>query len=454
MKRLALICSVALLVAVVVRFSSRGASGPVLYDADPGNAWNQLYKVLFIRTDAKGREFGTDSLDLLYWSATRHLLEGDSATGATQALDQFLNQHGEKLISDPLKRAILQRDLWALFDWAAARSVREHPQIHLAAVSALNARLAEAIRRVALTKQQIDALPDNYAAAAASKTYPPAFDPTQPDSAFLPPDLFAKDGPWVCVEMQSYKNLPAPVHTEQFGGRSAFLVFMKLPGGRADTLAYISKLNQFPELLILDISKAKEIYRAHGLVLPLAGNPEGPWMNPGIPQFPAGTSVALVRQAILLDDQGNLTSTHLTESVQFRVYRTIERTIGDNHPQSTFEFELSRANLFAGNAGGLRAIGKDEKGFTKFLSMGIDPFENPSAGPGTLMNCTNCHYAEGIQSVLSHNQNFASQPMLNPPKYTESTPERMRDATQNWKQDQYDWGNLNGFWQQSAAQGH
>jgi hypothetical protein len=34
-------------------------------------------------------------------------------------LDELLHTDAENLIRDPVKRALLQRDLWAVFDWSA-----------------------------------------------------------------------------------------------------------------------------------------------------------------------------------------------------------------------------------------------------------------------------------------------------------------------------------------------
>ena len=40
-------------------------------------------------------------------------------------------------------------------------------------------------------------LHDNYAAAASARAFAVVFDAPHPESAFLPPDLFAPEGSWV-----------------------------------------------------------------------------------------------------------------------------------------------------------------------------------------------------------------------------------------------------------------
>jgi hypothetical protein len=390
------------------------------------------------------------------------LLEGESHARALRALDEFIDRHGETLIEDPLKRAVLQRDLWALFDWAATRNRRSRAPFYPEEAQALTARLATIIRRVALTKEQIDSFPDNYALAIAAKAFPTAFDATKPDDAFLPADLFTKDGPWVCVEVDV--GLPAPVHTREFGGRSVFLVFIRLPRGRVETLAYLDKLNQFPEPWIFDKASMEEMQRKDPAIF-LAAMPHrfdsksGPWVNPGMPQFPDGTEFALVRRAVLIDTEGQLVPSRLTESVQLRVYRGIDRSRGAVSKQSVMEFDFSRPALFAGTAGGLQAVHEKDKDFSVFLVIGIDPFEfqlsanprppDPEGGPA-LRRCMSCHDGAGIFSVLSHSQLFSGK-TLRPPSYRQSDAESIEESTASWKNDQFSLGLLRGLWQRETT---
>ena len=88
-----------------------------LYDRNPDHVWNRLYRSFYGRAAADGREYGYDELDPLLWDNTKYHLSGESHDRALRVLDEFLQTHAERLIPDPLKRAILQRDLWAVFDW-------------------------------------------------------------------------------------------------------------------------------------------------------------------------------------------------------------------------------------------------------------------------------------------------------------------------------------------------
>ena len=424
-----------------------------LYDADPGHLWNRMYAALFIRRGADNQTYGEDALDPLYWSETRHLLEGDSNIRATRLLDEFIATHGEKLIQESLERALFQMDLWSLFDWAATRNRYQQTPFHAAEAQQLSMRLATVIRRLSLTRQEINSLPDNYSSALAHHGFPPNFNKEKPEESFLPPDLFKEDGDWVCVQTQP-EPLPAPVHTREFGGRSAFLLFINLPKGRRETLDYLEKLNHFTEPWIFDKTRMEEKgAQLFARVMPHSFNPEiGPWVNPEMPQFPTGTKFALVRRALLIDDQGELVASPLTQSLQMRVYITIDAKRGDGGQQALFEFKLFRSDLIASKAGGLRATAKGDSEFSTFLQIGIDPFEFKSqnhAAPADPRNpalgCLQCHGAMGIFSILSHSQLFTGRTIL-PPRYEECDIQQVQTLTTDWKRDQFTWGLLQGLW--------
>jgi len=272
-----------------------------LYSTDPTHPWNRLFRLFYVRAAPNGHLYGGDELDPYLWQQTRYLLEGPSHKAAVKLLNGFLQTHAERLITDPLRRALMQRDMWAVYDWVAMHR-RGAAQLELLRP------LGEIIRRLALTEDQIRTLPDNYQTAIQTKEFPRSADAEHRDAAFLP-DLFNPDGPWVCVGQQ--KELPvASVHLEAFRGRSVFLVFLRLPGGRNETLHYLQELRKVPSQWV-----------------PYPGFPPDSPMRVRYPQpqqFPVGTQVALVRQMVLMSDHGEFVPTHLTESVQLRVYRAID----------------------------------------------------------------------------------------------------------------------------------
>jgi hypothetical protein len=384
------------------------------YDPDPGQLWNRLHAALLIRPDRDGKTLGRDALDPHLFPTTKRLLEGQTHAEAVKLLDEFL-AGGHALVRDPVKRAVLQRDLWAVFDWAAYPfgnyytggdpiKIRKGP---------LQERLAKAIRKLAPSK--VEALPDTYALAVKAKAFPPAYDPAKPDAPFLPPDLFDPAGPWVCVT--GPREMPTPVaseHARVFAGRSVFLVFIKLPEGRKATLAYLDKLNTF-----------RNPWKVPPREVPgETGRRTAPELSPDVPQFPIGTQVALVRQLVVVAHDGKPVPIQLTESVQLRTYREVLPREKDfegpaEKAQGFVELELRRVDLFAARNGGLQPIKGDERvppALTFFRSW-TDPFETGEKDTHNRPEpafrlCAACHSRGGIRGVNSYTQSSAARPTV------------------------------------------
>ena len=307
--------------------SESGSPTRAIYASDPDHIWNRLFRLFYVRHTLDGQRYGGDELDPYLWWQTKYLLSGSSHDEALKLLDEFLGQHSERAVTDPLKRAMFQRDLLAIYDWLSLHYVEQTQ-----GRSALQKRIAETIRRLGLSEDQVRKLPDNYEDAIRAHVFPATYDPADPQRPFLPADLFDPKGSWVCLGEQQGHPV-ASDHLEFFDGRSIFLVFFQVPGGRAKTLEYLAKLRDVPASWgpiphMLPYLRGGQADAA-GLV---------PYPDP--PQFPIGTRMAFVRQIVLIDSDGNLTRTNLTESVQMRVYRAIHFDLGGTgtHSQDFFEF--------------------------------------------------------------------------------------------------------------------
>lgn len=448
-------------------------AGTAPYHRDPDHLWNRVYAALNLRTGPDGKEYGPDRLEPLLWAESEHLLEGKSAEHAAAVLDEFLQKKGETLTEDPLKRALLQRDLWLVANWAAQSGNNGSMK--------LLKRLAPAIRRLALSPEQIAELPDNYAQAVASRRFPQRFDPDQPNRGHLPPDLLRGDGPWVCVGRGDGPTAPRHLvsGTNPFTN-STFLVVLKLPAGRAATLDFLKRLAAFDRPLYLPNTDAKT-------------KPAYPNLpNPALPQWPKGTEVALVRRALLIDTAGRVVPSPVTESVQLRVQRidvpalaagvlselerglTFEVTNGYGidvvPPKSRFawdaqsfaEIRLSRAALFAEDAGGLRDVsgeldfktGFDARGSDKLTDRGPGSFGERLKGIRKVVghSCIGCHRYPGVYSFNSFHEEFADLVRVKLSRdeddggrvpgshaLSATTVEKVEQAAVRWKQEQPGW---------------
>ena len=425
--------------------SSDAAAAPTIYDPSPSHLWNRLHAAIFVRPDIPATAHVPDALDPPLWYHTSYLLAPPSHQRFLKILDEFLNTHGERLIQDPIKRALLERDLWSVFDWSVEREPEFNQPGYEREKQELQSRLAEVMRRLALTPEEIRALPSNYALAVASGRFTREYDAAHPERVFLPPDLFDPNSPWV----QLYNNGPsmepiASSHAHTFS-RSTFVVFMRLPGGRKATFDYLQTLWDFPQPWIARPDDERHEQTA---------------VNPNLPQFPVGTEVALIRQMMLFDNHGDLAATPITESVQIRVYSKIAEidrshaatmTEASKHSgQDFYEIRLDRPRLFAGRAGGLRATERDEKEFSTFQSFGFDERE-----PRPVMQfCFVCHSHAGINSLNSRER------LLKPNWLDHDSPPAAGDQSNpnwwqydpdvTWKQRRYEWGLLNGYWKATA----
>ncbi|MBI2823960.1 MAG: hypothetical protein HYX69_04625 [Planctomycetia bacterium] len=398
-------------------------AGEAVFDAGPQHPWNRVHRALFTRTTQDGATYDQDGLEPPFVPTSKFLTEGASHELAIQELDAFLADSADALIKDPLKRAVLQRDLWAVFAMTA-----DGDRPRQAERRALELRLAQVMRRVALSANEIAALPDNLAAAVDASTLAGDYDPRRPERSFLPAGLFDEGGPWVVVGNRwRHDHLAAPSHAKFAKGRSAFLILLRLSEGREATKAYLQKLED---------ARQK---RGNGEVL--VGE---------TPQIPPGTQVALVRRTLLIDSTGTVRTTPLVENVQIRVYEDLKKP-------DVFELVLDRRALFAGRGGGLRPVGRNETAYYA-LPAGVllrpddrsdrDPLEMPNLrpAPAVMKSCIVCHGGHGIYGFQSlfvdHFDTF--------PLYATSEQGQI-ESTLAATQHSYAWGLLMGLWETQAA---
>jgi hypothetical protein len=392
-----------------------------LYADDPSHLWNRVHRQLFVRVADDGHEHGFDEVDPLLWRETKFLLTEPSHASAIRVLDEFLETDGERLITDPLRRAVFQHDLWAVFDWAAVSRVGEP-----GARTALLTRLARIIRRVALDREEIARLPDTYSAAVASGAFPDRFDPASPDRTFLPRDLVERDGDWIAV---GGSDPVAEQHAFELS-RSAFGVFWQVPGGAGPTREYLQTLWDFPAPFVSgDFNPAGE---------------QRAMVNPDLPPVPGGTQLVLVRTMLVIDGSGGVLPTPVVEGVQLRIVGPGRSVFG--------AFKLRRGLLFSGGQGGLRPSTQADQDFITFSSHGRDAFEDDHAWRGrpALSGCRNCH--ENIDVPLV--QSVRSLPrVLRPSTLVDTRHERWsRWLTQGavavtHKTRRADFGRLQGLWE-------
>jgi hypothetical protein len=360
-----------------------------IYSADPNDSWNRIFYYLFSRRihallssefpDAapfhafdsfpgylnlqvsshsiERNETGDRAIDPLYPSffvdaGVRVVLSGPAYDGLRQALQDATTETPPR---PPLARAIMQNDLWSAYDILSRnRSPRENGPPDLAGhLDQLQQLLAKLMRKLALTPEEILALPDNYTAAKSRNSLP---------------DLFGKDSGW--HEVQWFRQR---MHDESVDDRRAVRIFLKPARPPRNVRKF---LNQLPRV---QGSAADQL-----------------------------EAVALVTQALVVDSRGNPQPTSLTTEVQIRRFRSL-----DEKPLSRNEiavYEISREQLLKDPlSGGLvpepedspayaPAAGNDYS-FTSLLSTHQD------WGPPVLIHlrtrCVYCHGGDDLKYIMT-----------------------------------------------------
>jgi hypothetical protein len=410
----------------------------------PPPAFAQLYDAVMVRQGADGKKYGANELEPLLWHKSRFLLEGETRERFVAAFDAFAKLSDEKIQAHtPVQRALLQRVLWAVFDWSIGKAAKTEGVKH----RALQRKLAKLIRRVALSTDAIRALPDTFAATVKAKRYNAEHDPDAPLKPFFPADLFDPKGPWICLHPDS-RGAFAEMHGKDLQWRSAFTIFMSLPGGRDATTRYIKELNDFRTPWTTERPSEEK------LVMPAdRGSRILIFVHPDTPQFPVGTSFALVRRALLIDTERKLVASPLIESIQVRAHLDVDLLNRRHPPFAVAEFHMEPAKLLSGGEADLRSLtrgGGSFGSFDLFLHRGRpDPIEHPKYARHTpragIRGCTSCHRGVGIHSVVSRNRLFIPKTLM-PPIFRSQAPGLSHNLTIRKKTGVASWGLLQGLW--------
>ena len=192
--------------------SLRRAGPLAIYHADPQHLWNRLFSALYIREshlpDQPGgqpvkRIEGGDYIDFLGWGGTEYWSSEQTAQQLNSLLDEFQTAGGAELIVDPLKRAVLLRDLWAAHDFLTTQNMHRFGSLETRRRrDVLTAKLAGVIDSLTLSQHEIAQLPDTYAAAVRSRTFSAQPDFTD-EADYLPHGLLTNPDEW--VEIDAYQ---------------------------------------------------------------------------------------------------------------------------------------------------------------------------------------------------------------------------------------------------------
>jgi hypothetical protein len=355
-----------------------GEPQPV-YAADASDSWNRIFNALFTRTtrfrlsEAFASNIPMERLRVNGFgdlSVSTDLFErielGDRAIEPLDGFPVHMGSNGspQRVLSDPqfsqlrqaltealreptsrppLSRALMQSDLWAAHDLLAATKPRD--EVQNGRREELLGLLAQSVKTLALTRAEIEALPDNLA------------------EAHLPFDLFNPVGDWIEIEY-----LPNRAHDFSTDFRRATRVFLKPSSRPADRQGWLNGLRE-----------------KHGK------------------RSDTVASAALVVQLLLVDTKGDVVPSRLTYEVQVRTFG------GSPSETKLTVLELSRkAILLDRRDGGLIVLGDREPAYLPSAGNDYF-FASPKKGRSgreerilapLRMRCESCH-GKGVQVVLT-----------------------------------------------------
>lgn len=373
--------------------------GPLpIYDPDPGHLWNRLFTALFTRrsnlpSKAGGKPVprieGGDVPEFLGWAKTTYWSEPETVERLTGLLEEFLRERGERLSSDPLKRVLLQNDLWAAHDFLVERNIAWSGSTEeRKRRSKLAGLLARSIRALALPRAELEKLPDNYAAAVRSAAFSPAHEWDRKRD-YLPAGLLSDPATWAEIDFfqpdihEDIEGRFLTLHARHFRGRSYFRVFYRFPGGREKLAEYLKYVE------------------AEGVDWKFGAQNGFLRLKPGLKQIPAGMEVGLVQFLVALDDRLRPVPTRLVQTVRLRTFKNADgkpdAATDSKTGMNVYEYILRRRLAFAGMThGGLEREPNDLPQYRLVFQGPNAPDWGPRGRQETVSSqCVGCHSGQG-----------------------------------------------------------
>jgi hypothetical protein len=268
--------------------------------------WNAVHKAFFVRTFTTGETYYHHLSFDVPWSAFQRLSTQDSEyhhlLKQFEAIDQLPRKEMEN--ASPIRRLLFFRDLWTVFEKLQHMASKDRGK-------ELRRRVARIMKRLELTDDDIERIPNTLAMIRAKAAFPESPDPEHPEKPFLPTALLREDSEWMAISASKNIALGAPTHTESVNQRSLFSIHMHYPDGRKAGEQFIAASRRQDTI-----------------------------------QFPPGTELALMRRAVAVNKNGKLNVTNLVESLQLLV-----SPVAEAQQDARFKFVLDRSECLSGEPG-------------------------------------------------------------------------------------------------------
>ena len=413
-----------------------------LFDPAADHLWNRLHAAFFVRrVEVRGgrdgaaeeaeRHFitlGPDRIDPPLGRHPRFLLDDEPFARCDAVLDEFLATHAENLNDDPLKRVVLQHDLWAVFDLLQAdpRRVTHGNQLegglpkptpeHDRRRDVLSRKIARVMRALALSPDRIRKLPQPL--ANPRDLFASIGRPTPTQGTIAPFDLLhSLDAEWTELAFPQEHIL---LHTRMVDGRSVFRIFVQPPREPA----LIEQLDQWWA------EKARRNQTTE---------PRVPALD-----LPQGVRFLLLRELICLDDSMQLVPTGIIESL--RRYSTISPAQNAQAGRSFLEMKMRKAWLFHNRDNALEPATAVEPQFEGLHTVGrlhTDPQGRLGRDRPFPQDCVQCHSGHTLDG---HTRNDAAVRSLFAARLRTLNDPPAATRTIQWKKSRPDFHKLRTIW--------
>lgn len=357
---------------------------------------------------------GGDVIEFLAWGRTTYWSSPEVSARVTPLIDEFLSGGGADLFSDPLKRAVFQHDLWAVYDHLIDQNIKRNGNLETRRRrDVLCRKLANCIEQLTLSTAEVKKLPDTYALAIASGDFAARHN-SDAKVNYLPHGLLTNRDEWVEIDFyypkmhEDIMDRFVSLHARSLQGRSHYRIFYRFPGGRSQTIKYLKSLEESK----IDWKRAAEF----GFIPPLTNGPS----------IPVGTEVALLQLMVSLDEEMRPVPTQVVESFQFRVFLNLD---GSSEPTTNtgvginvLDYRMKRHLLFDGlKSGGLEREPEDKPQYR--VAIGGLKAKAPDwgfAGKKVLFQqCADCHMSPRLQRLgvasipsITHSGGFDAGAMM------------------------------------------
>ncbi|MBC7855007.1 MAG: hypothetical protein IAF94_16370 [Pirellulaceae bacterium] len=398
-------------------------AGEPIFDARPGHPWDQAREIFYVRRFPTGEVYEHPHAFAPPWNEfipfTRDAAFYEQVLSRLEAVEELPPAQMEEQAAS--RRVIFLRDLWAVFDGLRYAHHSWPPDEDKAASAKAAIRrdellrlLARIMQRLELTEEEVRALPHAFQTLGEKKRYPTSFDPSSESEPFFPADLLDNDGPWVTYSSEPEPSAGGLNHMDSVRHRSVFTLHLRTPDGRDGGAKFLA-----------DFTEAE-----------------------GRQAVPPGTTLALLRRALVPTRSEKLLVSPLVESLQLIAVTPLE--------DQRFKFTLDRKEFLTGGAG-MKLLGKDDpvdtSSFESFIIQSRimstvprepgPPSESLIAGqyktlreiPSSLGICAECHSMATRSQIFGRGLNNAPKAayLQSDPDKAAATIVKKKEASVEWK---------------------